>query len=111
MSNPDKAAGPERCPHLDGFDPMLPEQVYDPGYWTARARNEAPVFYLPKYNEWVITRLEDCLEVATVEGVIEQFNCVLGVPRIGSHFTPPGTVRSYSGHWLMISLTTAWPTV
>jgi cytochrome P450 len=65
MSNPDKAAGRERCPHLDGFDPMLPEQVYDPGYWTERARNEAPVFYLPKYNEWVITRLEDCLEVLT----------------------------------------------
>lgn len=50
-------------PRLEGFDPLLPEQVFDPGHWTARARTECPVFYMPKYNEWVVTRFEDCLAV------------------------------------------------
>jgi cytochrome P450 len=51
------------CPHLDGFDPLLPDQVYDPAYWTSRARDECPVFYLPKYKEWVVTRFTDCMTV------------------------------------------------
>jgi cytochrome P450 len=51
------------CPHLAGFDPLVPEQVFDPGPWTARARDECPVFYMPAYNEWMVTRFEDCLAV------------------------------------------------
>jgi cytochrome P450 len=47
-------------PELPGFDPLVDEQVADPGPWLARARKEAPVFYMPKYREWVITRYRDC---------------------------------------------------
>src|ERR1700731_3929317 len=49
------------CPVLTGFDPLVPEQVDDPGDWMAISRHEAPVFYMPKYSEWVVTRFEDCM--------------------------------------------------
>jgi cytochrome P450 len=75
---------PATCPHLDGFDPLLPEQVFDPGYWTGRARDECPVFYLPKYDEWMVTRLEDCLAVLTDNKSFSNANSIT----VGS--PPPG---------------------
>jgi cytochrome P450 len=51
------------CPHLEGFNPLLPDQVHNLAPWMARSREECPVFYMPEYDEWVVTRHEDCLAV------------------------------------------------
>lgn len=50
------------CPHLEGFDPGLPEQAANPFPHLERARNEVPVFFLEKYGLWAITRYEDVRE-------------------------------------------------
>jgi cytochrome P450 len=54
-----------KCPHFEGvaFDPMVPPQVMQPYPWLAVARREQPVFYMPQYNEWFVTRYEDILEI------------------------------------------------
>jgi cytochrome P450 len=49
------------CPHLEGFDPLQPEQIGEPYAWLARARQQAPVFYMPKYQLWCITRYDDVM--------------------------------------------------
>jgi cytochrome P450 len=51
------------CPVLDGFDPLAPDQVGEPFGSLAQARQEAPVFYMPKYDLWCVTRMEDVLTV------------------------------------------------
>ncbi|MGH2938427.1 MAG: cytochrome P450 [Solirubrobacterales bacterium] len=51
------------CPHLEGFDPLLPDQVGNPWPWLARARQETPVFYMPEYEMWCITRHDDALAI------------------------------------------------
>ena len=51
------------CPVLEGFDPLATEQVGEPFGWLVRARREVPVFYMPKYDLWCITRMEDVLTV------------------------------------------------
>jgi cytochrome P450 len=52
-----------RCPHLEGFDPLVPEQVRDPWPWLAKARKSVPVFYMSAYDQWCVTRHEDALSV------------------------------------------------
>jgi cytochrome P450 len=52
-------AGAGSCPHLDGYDPLLPEQVGNPWPWLERARRQVPVFYQPQYGLWCVTRYED----------------------------------------------------
>lgn len=51
------------CPVLPGFDPLAPSIVADPYAWLARARREAPIFYIPEYGEWCVTRHADCEEI------------------------------------------------
>lgn len=46
-------------PTLEGFDPLSPEFLADPYPMLARARREAPVFYHPGMDLWVITRHDD----------------------------------------------------
>jgi cytochrome P450 len=53
---PATAAG---CPFLPGFDPLAYEQAVDPEPWLARARAEAPVFYIPEIDHWAVTRRRD----------------------------------------------------
>jgi cytochrome P450 len=57
--------GKPQCPYFEGvaFDPMLPAQVTHPYPWLAVARREQPVFYMPQYDEWFITRYEDVLRI------------------------------------------------
>lgn len=55
-----RAAG---CPHFEGFDPLDHEMVLDPYPSLARARREVPVFYMPAYDQWCVTRHEDLLSV------------------------------------------------
>ena len=66
MSESSVAAGvgaTDSCPRLEGFDPLVPEQVGKPWPWLARARAEVPVFYMPQYDMWCVTRYEDALAV------------------------------------------------
>jgi cytochrome P450 len=42
---------------------MEPDQVGEPFEFLARARAEMPVFYMPKYDLWCVTRMEDVLAV------------------------------------------------
>jgi cytochrome P450 len=52
-----------RCPVFEGFDPLEhPAQLRDPGLALKEARQEAPVFFMPKYQLWVMTRYEDVRE-------------------------------------------------
>jgi cytochrome P450 len=56
-----EAGAPPETPVLEGFDPLEPEQVGEPFAWLARAREEMPVFYIPKLDVWCLTRMEDVL--------------------------------------------------
>jgi cytochrome P450 len=51
------------CPHLEGYDPLSPEQLRDPYPIWARARALAPVFYDERLGLWSVTRLDDVLAV------------------------------------------------
>jgi cytochrome P450 len=48
---------------LKQFDPLRPDHCTDPFPWFSRARRESPVFYMPKYDMWAVTRHADCLRV------------------------------------------------
>ena len=50
------------CPHMGDFDPGKAPDVYDPWPTLARARDEQPVFLLPQYGMWVVTRYADVRE-------------------------------------------------
>ena len=43
------------------FDPLAPDYLADPYY--VRFRREAPIFYAPKIDFWVVSRYEDILEI------------------------------------------------
>jgi cytochrome P450 len=68
------------CPHLDGFDPVEHETVVNPYPWLERARHECPVFYMPKYDQYVITRYEDLLEI---------YRDPISYSNVGSHDVRP----------------------
>lgn len=59
--SPPADAKTPRCPVAHGleFDPLAVNQLADPYPWLARAQREQPVFHLPAYNVWVITRHQD----------------------------------------------------
>jgi cytochrome P450 len=52
-----------RCPVVPGYDPMTQAGVADPHPWIDAARKEVPVFYVPEYDEWVITRFAELVEM------------------------------------------------
>lgn len=54
---------PRGCPVLHGFDPIEASQLADPYEWTTKARHEQPVFYMPEYDLWCLTRYVDILAV------------------------------------------------
>jgi len=45
------------------FDPLDPEYLADPYPYYARFRREAPVFYAPKIDFWVVSRYEDIVDI------------------------------------------------
>jgi cytochrome P450 len=45
------------------FDPLDPDYLADPYPYYARFRREAPVFYAPQIDFWVVSRYEDILEI------------------------------------------------
>ena len=58
-------AGGPRCPVIDGrtFDPLDPDVAADPYPWLRSAHRETPVFYMPDYDAWCVTRYADVLDV------------------------------------------------
>jgi cytochrome P450 len=64
----DEATGIERagsngCPVLSGYDPLAAAELRDPFPSYARARREAPVFYLEEFDLWYVSRHEDVLAI------------------------------------------------
>lgn len=57
--------GKPTCPVVHGraFDPFEEAQARDPFPWLERAQREEPVFYLPQYDMWCVTRYDDVLNV------------------------------------------------
>jgi cytochrome P450 len=52
------------CPVLAEFNPFEPAQTHDPYPMYTRAREQAPIFFSPVLNMWVVTRYEDICEIA-----------------------------------------------
>jgi cytochrome P450 len=46
-----------------GFDPLDPDYLEDPYPYFARFRQEAPVFYAPKIDFWVVSRYDDIMRI------------------------------------------------
>lgn len=53
------------CPVAHGFAPLDPDQCDDPGVYATLARREAPVFYDPELDMYVVTRHEDVKRIFT----------------------------------------------
>ena len=45
------------------FDPLAPDYLADPYPYYARFRKEAPIFYAPRIDFWVVSRYEDIVEI------------------------------------------------
>ena len=71
------AAAPQ-CPVVHGqpFDPFDPDQADDPYPWAAAARHEAPVFYMPEFDVWCVTRYEDVLAVMRDDETFRSKNAI-----------------------------------
>lgn len=48
------------CPVLIDYDPVDPNVMDDMATWMSVARAGAPIFYIPRIDEWVATRISDC---------------------------------------------------
>lgn len=49
----------DECPIAHGYDPLAPEVVADPYPVLNRLREEGPVFYLPEFDHYLVTRFDD----------------------------------------------------
>lgn len=56
-------SGGARCPIAEGFDPLSPSQISEPYELLGRLRREQPVFYVPQYDFWCVTRYDDVVDV------------------------------------------------
>ncbi len=52
-------------PIRESWDPLSPEYLADPYAISRQLREETPIFYAPKLDYYVITRMKDILEVFT----------------------------------------------
>jgi cytochrome P450 len=57
--------GPSGCPVLHNFDILGEAEVNRPGTYTAVAREEAPVFFVPEVGQYVVTRWDDAHRALT----------------------------------------------
>ncbi len=65
MSSAPRQGFAPRCPVAHGaeFDPLSAVAAADPMPWLRAAQHGAPVFYLPGYDFWCVTRYDDVIEV------------------------------------------------
>ncbi|WP_419887224.1 cytochrome P450 [Neobacillus niacini] len=56
-----QVANTNQIPQVNGkaYNPLDLEQILKPWPWLEVARKEAPVFYLPMFNVWCVSRYED----------------------------------------------------
>lgn len=82
------------CPHFDPatFDPLGPGNIADPFDELAAAREECPVFYMPSYDMWCVTRYEDVKAVFSDPHTYSSANMVRvwPVPEETRPFLPDG---------------------
>jgi cytochrome P450 len=57
------AVAPPACPHAELGRDFKPFDTADPFAFYARARRQAPIFYSPEIDYWVVTRYEDIREI------------------------------------------------
>jgi cytochrome P450 len=57
------------------YDPFAPEVIQDPYSYYKRLRDEAPAYYLAKYDCWAVSRFED---VWAVSSDVEHFTATKG---------------------------------
>lgn len=96
---------PPKCPFdPDAFDPLAPGALADPYPELARARAEAPVFRVPDYDMWCVTRWEDVQEVLSNHRVFSSAQMVRRWP------PPPETAADLpEGHPLEGALVSTDP--
>lgn len=60
-----RAREPQNADHpVDpDFDPLDPDYLADPYPYFAKFRKEAPIFYAPKIDFWVVSRYEDIAKI------------------------------------------------
>jgi len=63
------------------FDPLDPTQRSDPFPVYAEARREAPVFYAPAFDLWVVTRYDDVLAMLKDHEAFSSRNALRSSPR------------------------------
>jgi cytochrome P450 len=66
----------EGRPVLVGYDPLDPEVFENLADWMTAARSLAPVFYVPKYDEWVAARADDCERIVNDPRLFSNVNTV-----------------------------------
>lgn len=81
MSEPTKQLS--GCPVLEEFDPLDPAQVADPYPVLSKARREVPVFFVPDYDMWCVTRYED------IETVLRDTETYTSADFVGMPEFPP----------------------
>src|SRR3546814_1560343 len=59
-------------PVFTELDPLDPEQVATPHRWLREARRNQPVFFMPKYGWYVVTRLDDITRIANDPGTFSK---------------------------------------
>lgn len=67
------------CPH---FDPLEPAQHANPYPVYAELRREAPVFYNPKYDMWVVTRYADVAAVLKQHDIFSSVGSLQTSPEV-----------------------------
>jgi len=65
MSSHSQPGDGARCPVVNGaaFDPLGDQECRDPMPWLREAQHSAPVFFMPKYGMWCVTRYDDVIAV------------------------------------------------
>ena len=91
-------AGPGGRPVVHGFDPMNPGQIDDPGPLTAIARREAPVFFAPAFDCYVVTRHADVARIMSDMRLFRGLSLTeLEVPERAAHVLPQGFLGRRAG--------------
>jgi cytochrome P450 len=77
------------------FDPLDPAQRADPFPVYAEARRDAPVFYAPAFDLWVVTRYDDVLAVLKDHETFSSRNALRSAP----HEHPPEVREVLAQGW------------
>jgi cytochrome P450 len=70
------------APVFEEFNPLSQEFLTDPGPILDRARREAPVFFMPAFGFWVVTRYDDVMNVLTDSETFSQNAAALIPPPV-----------------------------